>query len=201
VAKNQKQPSRGKNRKKGSKTKSGSSFSLVEFWNERKDVLKFLASFLLLVLLLFTLSATDIFNVIRQPLTNLYTWISGQILNIFGSNTTVRGDTLSTSQFVINVKAGCDGVAPMILYWTTIAVFPIAWKYKWQGLLYGTIFLFILNIIRIITLFLAGVHARSIFDFLHVELWQIIFIAMTIFVWLYWYRWAQKNILLERTKI
>jgi exosortase/archaeosortase family protein len=85
----------------------------------------------------------------------------------------------------------------MILYWTNIAVFPVKWAYKWKGLLYGTIFLFVLNIIRIITLFLAGVHVRSIFDFLHVELWQIIFIAMTIFVWLYWYRWAQQQMQLS----
>lgn len=188
-----KQNKKGKGKKQRNQSNVFGSFSLSEFWDERKDVLKFLGSFLLLVLLLFAFSATDVFNVIREPLTNLYTWISGKVLNLFSYNTVVRGDTLSTNQFVINVKAGCDGVAPMILFWTTVAVFPVKWKYKWQGLLYGTLFLFVLNIVRIVTLFLAGVHTRSIFDFLHVELWQIIFIAMTIFVWLYWYRWAQKK--------
>ena len=187
-----------KKKSKVSKTKNKKYFDLKGFWNEKKDVLKFLLSFIFLVLLLFSLSATDFFNVIREPLTNLYTSISGMILNIFGSNATVNGDTLSTSRFVINVKAGCDGVAPMILYWATVAVFPIQWKYKWKGLLYGTIFLFVLNLIRIISLFLAGVYVRSIFDFLHVEFWQILFIAFTIFVWVYWYRWAQKEMLADK---
>ena len=187
-----------KKKSKVSKTTNKKYFDLKGFWNEKKDVLKFLLSFIFLVLLLFSLSATDFFNVIREPLTNLYTSISGMILNIFGSNATVNGDTLSTSRFVINVKAGCDGVAPMILYWATVAVFPIQWKYKWKGLLYGTIFLFVLNLIRIISLFLAGVYVRSIFDFLHVEFWQILFIAFTIFVWVYWYRWAQKEMLADK---
>ena len=189
MAKNQR---KSKSKKKIKGKQSTARFSISEFWKERKDVVTFLLSFLVLVLILFALSATDVFNIIRQPLTNLYTWISGQTLNLFGSNVLIKGDVLSNSKFVINVKAGCDGVAPMILYWTTIAVFPMKWKYKWKGLLYGTIFLFILNIIRIISLFLAGVYVRSIFDFLHVEVWQIIFIAMTIFVWLYWYKWAQQ---------
>ncbi|MDG2448530.1 MAG: exosortase H [Saprospiraceae bacterium] len=187
-----------KKKSKVSKTTNKKYFDLKGFWNEKKDVLKFLLSFIFLVLLLFSLSATDFFNVIREPLTNLYTSISGMILNIFGSNATVNGDTLSTSRFVINVKAGCDGVAPMILYWATVAVFPIQWKYKWKGLLYGTIFLFVLNLVRIISLFLAGVYVRSMFDFLHVEFWQILFIAFTIFVWVYWYRWAQKEMLADK---
>ena len=193
LAKKSNKKSKAKNKSK----KASQSFDFKAFWNEKKDVLKFLSSFIILVLLLFTLSATDLFNLIREPLTNLYTWISGMILNIFGSNATVNGDTLSTSRFVINVKAGCDGVAPMILFWATVAVFPVKWKYKWPGLLYGTIFLFVLNVIRIISLFLAGVYVRSLFDFLHVEFWQILFIAFTIFVWVYWYRWAQKRIIAD----
>ena len=170
-------------------------FDLREFWEERKEVFKFLFSFLGLVLLLFTLSATDLFDAIRQPLTHVYTWISGALLNIFGFKTTASGDLLSSARFAINVEKGCDGVAPMILYWATIAVFPMKWMYKWQGLLYGTIFLFALNLIRIISLFLAGIYARSIFDFLHVDVWQILFIAFTIFVWVYWYRWAHAQTL------
>ena len=170
-----------------------SSFSLAKYWKERKDVFKFLASFILLVLLLFAFSVTDVFDIIRDPLINNQTWMSGQLLNIFSYDTIVQGATLSTNEFVIVVSAGCDGVAPMILFWTTIAVFPIKWAYKWQGLLFGTFFLLVLNIIRIVTLFLIGLHKRNLFDFFHVEVWQIIFIAMTIFVWLYWYSWAQKK--------
>ncbi|MEE9373607.1 MAG: exosortase H [Saprospiraceae bacterium] len=189
-----------KTKPKGRKTKTNRSLQFSKFWSERKDVLQFLLSFIALVLLLFALSTSDFFNMIRVPLTNLYTWISGVILNFFGSNATINGDVLSTNRFAINVKAGCDGVAPMILYWATIVVFPIGWKYKWQGLLYGTIFLFVLNIIRILSLFLAGVYVKSIFDFLHVEFWQILFIAFTIFVWVYWYRWA-KNKMMSDYKI
>ena len=189
--------SKKKLKSKKSQKKPDNLSKLREFWNDKKDVLKFLFSFIVMVLVLFAISATDLFNVIRVPLTNLYTSISGMILNVFGSNARVSGNTLSTSRFVINVKAGCDGVAPMILYWVTVAVFPMKWKYKWQGLLYGTIFLFVLNVIRIISLFLAGVYVRSIFDFLHVEFWQILFIVFTIFVWVYWYRWAQKKMILD----
>jgi len=167
--------------------------SFAKFWTERRDVFKFLGGFLILMLVLFVMSAAEAFEVIREPLTNTYAWISSELLNLFSYNTTVNGNTLGNDNFTINIEAGCDGVGPMILFWTTIAVFPVKWAYKWKGLLYGTIFLFALNTIRVITLFLAGVYVRSIFEFLHVEVWQILFIAMTIFVWLIWYRWAQEK--------
>jgi len=61
-----------KTKKKGQQSKK-QSFDLKAFWSERKDVLKFLFSFLGLVLLLFTLSSTDFFNLLREPLSKVYT--------------------------------------------------------------------------------------------------------------------------------
>ena len=173
--------------------KSPSGFSISNFWNEQKHVFKFLLSFLLVVLVFFTISTTDTFQLIIDPVTNAYAWIGSKLLNILSYNTIVRGDTISTDQFSINIAAGCDAVAPMILYCACIVVLPIRWALKWPGLIYGTLFLFILNLVRIITLFIAHLHNRSLFDFLHLEIWQILFIAVTIFVWLYWYRWAQQE--------
>ena len=37
---------------------------------------------------------------------------------------------------------------------------------------------------------LAGLHAQRIFEILHTEIWQILFIALSMGLWLAWAWWA-----------
>jgi exosortase/archaeosortase family protein len=47
-----------------------------------------------------------------------------------------------------------------------------------------------LNIVRLVTLFLAGVYLPSIFEFLHTDFWQACFVFMPLALWLAWVRWV-----------
>ncbi len=141
----------------------------------------------------FLVTNSDWFDVIREPLLKLYTSFSSMFLNLFGYGTTANGDILSSKDFSVNIEEGCDAVAPAILYAVSILVFPIAMRYKWKGLLYGLLAIFGLNIIRIISLFLTGIYARSFFEIMHVEVWQAIFIVLTVVIWLYWLKWASSK--------
>lgn len=167
---------------------------LKKEWEDRKPVLKFTMAFLGITLGVYGLSTFDLFYKVRQPLLYFYTYASSKVLNLFGYGTTAALDVLSNKDFSVDIQAGCDAVAPTILYIATILVFPIAWRVKWQGLLYGTLFLLAVNTFRIISLFMIGIHAKSIFDFMHLEVWQVIFIVITVVTWLYWYRWANKKL-------
>lgn len=123
-----------------------------------------------------------------------YSRISSAVLNIFQQGTTVSGANISSIDFSIAVKKGCDALAPMILYIFSIVFFPANKKAKIKGLLIGLPVLAVLNVIRIISLFLVGKYGNQmLFDIFHVDIWQIVFIVLTLVLWSLWLRSIQDK--------
>lgn len=178
---------KNKKAKKSKKVKEGLSPSE---WEARKPILKFAGSFLVACILFYILTNMSWFHVVRAPLLSFYSNVSAVLLNIFGYGIDADGEMLRSEAFTVSIEEGCDAVAPSILYVISVAMFPIAWKFKWKGILYGLLAILVLNIIRIISLYLTGVHLPSLFDFMHVDFWQAIFIVFTVGIWIYWMRWA-----------
>ncbi len=79
---------------------------------------------------------------------------------------------------------------PMALYIAGIVAFPALLKKKFTGLIVGLLVIFFLNIVRIVALFLTGIYMPSLFEAMHVEVWQVIFILVAIALWFIWLRWA-----------
>jgi len=123
----------------------------------------------------------------------MYSWLSALVLNIFGYGVSADGAYLSSNDFSVSIEEGCDAIAPAILYAVSVAIFPISWKYRWRGLVFGLLAIIVLNVIRIITLFITGIHAPSLFEFMHVEFWQAIFIVFTVGIWIYWMKWSTQD--------
>lgn len=159
-------------------------------WRDRWPVIRFTSSFLLATILFFLITNAAWFYHARLPLLKLYAELSSMVLNLLGYATQARMDVISSNVFSVNIKEGCDAVAPSILFTVAVLVFPVKWKYRWRGLIVGLLIIFILNIVRIVTLFMTGVHAANYFEFMHVEFWQAVFIILTIMIWLSWLRWA-----------
>lgn len=161
-------------------------------WKDRLPVLKFVLFFFVLAVLFYLLTNGTWFDRFREPFLVLFTSVSSAILNVFGYQTTAQGSQLSSAGFGVNIREGCDALAPAILFTVAVLAFPGAWKKKIPGILVGLLAIFVLNLVRIISLYLAGIYVPDWFDFLHVEFWQVIFIALTVLVWLIWLRWSQK---------
>lgn len=183
--------------KKVKKTKKVSKRKLVHQpgeWESRKPVLKFAGTFLLACILFYLVTNMSWFGAFRAPLLSLYSEISAVILNIFGYGVNASGPILSSSQFSVSIEEGCDAIAPAILYAISVAIFPIAWSVRWRGLVYGLLAIMALNIIRIITLYITGIHMPDLFEFMHVDFWQAIFIVFTVGIWIYWMRWGTNTL-------
>jgi len=162
-------------------------------WQDRKPVLKFAGTFLAICLIFFLITNMSWFSAFRAPILSMYSGISAVLLNIFGYGVKASGEILSSSNFSVSIEEGCDAIAPAILYIVSVGIFPVAWKYRWKGLLYGLLAIVVLNLIRIITLYLTGVHVPSLFEFMHVDFWQAIFIVFTVGIWIYWMKWATTD--------
>ena len=154
----------------------------------------FAASFLVICIVFYLITNMAWFQSFRAPILLGYSNVSSAILNIFGFGVKANGEVISGADFSVSIEEGCDAIAPAILYIISVAIFPIATKTKWRGLIYGLLAIAVLNIIRIVTLFLTGIYAPSLFEFMHVDFWQAIFIVFTVGLWIYWMKWATTQV-------
>lgn len=114
------------------------------------------------------------------------------ILNVMGAQTSVSGFQVSSSQFGVDIRRGCDAVEPTALYLAALLAFPAPLRRKLPGILVGVIVLALVNLVRIVSLFLVGLHWPKLFATMHGEVWQILFILLSVVLWAFWIRWAMK---------
>jgi exosortase/archaeosortase family protein len=148
-------------------------------------------------ILFFIFSNQIWFEPISKSILNAYAKASSFILNIFQQNTSVNDGSITSSAFSIQVKKGCDAIAPMILYIFAIAFFPVNYKHKIKGIVFGIVLLAFINLIRIISLYLIGKYTNdTVFNIMHVDIWQIFFIIITVFIWVQWLKrsFGTKNL-------
>lgn len=146
----------------------------------------FIAGVFVLSIVSFWITNQDFFNAIAQPILNVYAKISSFLINIFGYSTRASGELLISKSFSLEIRKGCDAIAPMLLYTFAILFFPTEFKNKPKAILFGLILLFALNLVRIVSLFFTKEFFPSLFGVMHTEVWQILFIAFTLFIWLRW---------------
>lgn len=124
------------------------------------------------------------------PFTGLVTAASSLVMNIFGSDAYVMGNTLATSDYSINVVDGCNGVYATAILISGIIAYPSRLKSKAWGIPAGVAAVFVLNLGRVISLFYLGRSYPDIFHEVHVYVWQPIIILWAILVWHFWSGWA-----------
>ncbi|MEI7660565.1 MAG: exosortase H [Bacteroidota bacterium] len=164
-------------------------------WLQKLPVLFFVLGFAVLMILFYLCWLSDFFQTGIQPhIVSVNARISSFILNIFGMKTTVTKEVIASTFFSISIARGCDGMEAMALFATAILAFPSAWKFKIMGVLAGVALLFMLNIVRIISLFYIGLKYPKIFEFMHVEVWQAIFIIVAIGLWIFWIKWSRREV-------
>jgi len=124
--------------------------------------------------------------------------LSGYILGFLGQDITVLGTSISSPAFSITVKQGCDAIEPTALFICAVLAFPSPFSKKIAGIVAGTLLLAILNIVRIVTLFVVGTYLPSVFELMHVDVWQGLFIFLAILFWVFWLLWTEKSQVLRQ---
>lgn len=118
------------------------------------------------------------------------TTISGAVLHMGGSKVTIDGNTLidpdPEQHALVTVERGCDAIAPTALFISAVIASPAPWVTKFPAILGGTFILMVVNIIRVVTLYLTRVYWLKAFDIMHLDVWQAVFIFLSILLWAFW---------------
>lgn len=162
-------------------------------------LLRFLIAFTLLLTAVYAAAVSPIFERhILTPITAYYAHIAGHFLSMFIGDIAVSGSTIVCSKFAIDILHGCDAVEPTALFLSAIIAFPRYARAKLYGAVAGVAILLCVNLARVISLFLMGIWFPSAFDFVHIEVWQFLFIALAIALFALWIQWAGQRNLRDR---
>ena len=156
--------------------------------------MKFLGVFVCLMALFYTLTQFQFFK------ETVFKWniqinaiLSNWILHVLQQDTRVEGSKIMSSEFVVDIHRGCDALEPIAFFVFALIAFPAPAKRKVWGIVVGSLLLFGLNLVRIVSLYLVGLKSEKLFDFLHADIWQVLFILVAIVLWGVWSFWATQT--------
>lgn len=112
------------------------------------------------------------------------------LLSAFGESATASGREIRSERFSVVVTHGCDGIELSLMFGAAVIAFPAAFRRKLAGMLLGLILIALLNLIRVVSLWLVGVHWFTGFDLMHFGLWPVFLIGATLGIFLSWLQWA-----------
>ncbi|UCE60059.1 MAG: archaeosortase/exosortase family protein [Phycisphaerales bacterium] len=112
--------------------------------------------------------------------------LAGGILDVVGYDIAVRDQKVSEPRWSVTVGRGCDAVQPTALFVAAVLASPVPFLPRICAAMVGTIALAVINLLRIISLLLTGIYAPKLFDAMHLDVWQALFIFLAILFWALW---------------
>jgi exosortase H (IPTLxxWG-CTERM-specific) len=156
-------------------------------WRRNRREITFLALFVVLLGGSFTLISLNWVNDHAVvPFTAGIARVSGATLDLLGQNVTMRGTMIQSPRFAVNIKNGCNGIEAMLIFLAAVLAFPAPWTSRLAGLALGILAIQVVNLIRVVALFLTGVYFPSFFDTSHTVVWQTVVILFGVLLWIFW---------------
>ena len=112
--------------------------------------------------------------------------LTAWLLNLSGMKVNASGVSVSGHGFGVDIKYGCNGIYEIIVFVAALIAYPLRIKDKIFGILIGIVSISILNILRVIILFLSGIYFPGVFKAIHENIAQNIFIFIMVILWIYW---------------
>jgi exosortase H (IPTLxxWG-CTERM-specific) len=147
----------------------------------------FVAKFILLVVAGYVLIALNQINDwLIVPFTEQIARVSAAVLQLLGQPVTASSTIITSEAFSVAINNGCNGVEAMILLGAAILAFPASISRRVGGVLGGIVLIQLLNLVRVVSLYLIGRYHYSLFQLFHTTVWQIVIITLTIVMFLLW---------------
>ncbi len=156
-------------------------------WRRYRREIRFLVLFLVLLGAGFALVSINWVNDHAvEPFTAGIARVSGGVLNVMGQHTTLEGTVIRNRRFAVNIRNGCNGVETMLIFLAAVLAFPASWRARLLGLGFGIVGIQLVNLVRVVALFLTGAYLPKLFDTSHTVIWQTLVILFGVLVWVYW---------------
>ncbi len=157
-----------------------------------KPVLRFLGIFLGIIALFYLIVAVSDDKYFETYLT-ITAHIGSFFINIFGGNTSAAGPVISSYDTSMVLSFGCEGTEPIVILLAGLFAIPISLKKKWLPMIVSSVFLYLLNFLRIVILFYIQKYNTAEFDVYHTVYFPIIFILLSVVLLGVSIKWSAKR--------
>lgn len=153
--------------------------------------IRFCVLFFVYLVVLFTISfnyhfvqkdGKDIFTPLTEKITSASSWT----LNLIGVKNRVHKISILSDKFSVTIQNGCNGVFASMIFIAALLAYPFPIFPKILGIIVGIVVIQVVNLIRVVLLFLVGIYAPTYFNESHIFFAQVLVISVTMALWLYW---------------
>ena len=114
------------------------------------------------------------------------------VLKFLGISTSLAGNTIGFPGFSLVIISQCTGIFELISLFSCMLAYPTTLKNKIIGMTSASLFVYSLNMVRLIFLSLLGVYFYALFDTVHTYIFQITFVSLVIIIWIVWIDFVKK---------
>lgn len=112
--------------------------------------------------------------------------VTSAVLNVLGNHTVAQGTDILSHEFGISVVTACTGLFVTGLFLAAVVAFPTSWRARLVGAGVGLVGLFLVNVVRLTSLYYVGRYWRTALELVHQLVWQSLVIAIAVSLWLLW---------------
>lgn len=163
-------------------------------FGERRPILRFVLLFAAFISVFYAVSANAYID--RNcwlPYLDTNAEVSGAILRFFGEkNVSVSGRSIF-GRASLSIERGCDAIHPSLLFISAVLASPVTMRRKLPGIVFGTVALMLINLIRILSLYYVQWYFPTAFETMHLDVWQFLFIVLALVFWVIWAWWAMRR--------
>jgi exosortase H (IPTLxxWG-CTERM-specific) len=121
-----------------------------------------------------------------------YAATSGAVLRWFDPSVNVYGQDI-VGRYAIRIVRTCDAMDVQILFVCAVLAWPTGWRKRALVAAGGAAALFVINIVRICSLYYVGLRRPSWFDFVHLELWPAIMVIGAVAAFAAFASWTRRT--------
>jgi exosortase H (IPTLxxWG-CTERM-specific) len=153
--------------------------------SEGRVALRFFLTFAALTVAVFV-ALYGVQDTIIARLNRHVAWLAGAILSALGASVASLGPVVSVGSFAVEIKNNCNAIYEAGLFAAAVWAYPAPVRAKAFGTLIGVAILYLVNLVRVLSLIALGVLARGWFDVAHLYVWQALFFAVVAACWFGW---------------
>ncbi len=120
------------------------------------------------------------------PFTQGIAWVTYKLMRAVGTPASLDGVTVGVPNFSIAIRNNCNAVYEMGLFAAATLAYPAPGRRRAMGMLFAFLVLYVVNLIRLLSLLYLGYLLPGFFEVAHVYVWQVIFLVVLAGLWLSW---------------
>lgn len=156
----------------------------------RGFVLRFLATFAVLETLVYLVLWRDAWF---APYAAANARGAAVLLTPFLDGVAAAGGVLASPEFSIQVRPGCDAYQAGAVLLAGVVAFPASPGQRLVGAILGSFCLQGLNLVRLAALLWTGIHRRTLFERMHLEILPLVFVAASLGLLFGWALWVRRR--------